>query len=193
MTSSWTEPATKKDESTTLDKSRTSPKISNHGLGALLGPALKKPWHYNSKTCTRGRWNDLGSRMTDIFAQSEHPVFPASEKFKDRNIGDGTRFNFFTFHGRRQRNDAVRAQLCVLPAIAHILDARFEDNASSAEDDLNGPEMEALRSPPDAPQAAAGRRPRRSTLFAAVPKRCRPMRVTSKLWDSGSSSSLVHR
>ena len=38
--------------------------------------------------------------MTDTFALSEHPEFPAGEYEKKKNIEDEATLNFFTFHGR---------------------------------------------------------------------------------------------
>ena len=49
------------------------------GHWCFIGPRSKQSWNYDTIADTREKWDAIAGKMTDIFAESGHPVFPAAE------------------------------------------------------------------------------------------------------------------
>ena len=99
-----------------------------------------------------GKWDAIAEKMTDIFAQSFHPVFLAPEKMKKGTLKSKSVTT--TIHSTADNENVLVLmklilscnQLCMFRSVANILD----DQRSHAETerDLNVSHMETSRRPP---------------------------------------------
>ena len=49
-------------------------------LWCFIGLGSEQSWNYDAIERTREKWDAIAEQMTDICAQSGHPVVPAAEK-----------------------------------------------------------------------------------------------------------------
>ena len=57
------------------------------GYRCFIGLGSEQSWNYDTIANARRKWHAIAEKVTDIFAQSGHPVFPvAAESMKKGTI-----------------------------------------------------------------------------------------------------------
>ena len=132
-----------------------------------IEPRSEQSWTYDTIEDTRGKWDAIAEKMTDIFAQSGHPVFPALEKMKKGSLKSksGTTTIHFTADNENvqmlMKLTLSCNQLCMFRSVANILDDQPERSHAETERDVNVSYMDTSHRPqPGPPAGDAGGDPR---------------------------------
>ena len=103
--------------------------IDNAGELMNFAKNLKpRYWKYNSKNQTTSTWDELASKMTDIFAQWETP-YSKRVKLENQTITDEVRIIVYTLH----KLILSCNQLCIFVALASILQEHVRKNPYAIE------------------------------------------------------------